>query len=143
MFYKLILKGAISIESYCPRLDKWTLLKNMNARRVLQFGVAVMDDKLIICGGRDGLKTLNTVESFDLNTMSWSSHVAMGTHRHGLGVAILEGPLYVCGGHDGWSYLNTVERWDPVARTWNYVAPMNNARSTAGVAVLFGRLYVV
>lgn len=53
-------KGAISIESYCPRLDKWTLLKNMSGRR-LQFGVAVLEDKLIIVGGRDGLKTLNSV----------------------------------------------------------------------------------
>uniref|UniRef100_A0A1I8Q1D0 Kelch-like protein diablo n=1 Tax=Stomoxys calcitrans TaxID=35570 RepID=A0A1I8Q1D0_STOCA len=135
-------KGAISIESYCPRLDKWTAWKNMSARR-LQFGVAVMDDKLIIVGGRDGLKTLNTVESLDLNTLAWTPLNPMGTHRHGLGVAVLEGPLYAVGGHDGWSYLNTVERWDPVARTWSYVAPMYSMRSTAGVAVLGGRLYVV
>lgn len=53
-------KGAISIENYCPRLDEWKLLKNMTGRR-LQFGVAVMEDKLIIVGGRDGLKTLNSV----------------------------------------------------------------------------------
>ncbi|XP_040164883.1 kelch-like protein 5 isoform X1 [Anopheles arabiensis] len=136
-------KGAISIESYDPRLDKWTLLKNMPTRR-LQFGVAVLEDKLIIVGGRDGLKTLNTVDSFDLNTMCWSTLVPpMGTPRHGLGVAFLEGPLYAVGGHDGWSYLNTVERWDPSARTWSYVAPMSAMRSTAGVAVLGGRLYVI
>lgn len=136
-------KGAISIESYEPRLDKWTLLKNMPARR-LQFGVAVMDDKLIIVGGRDGLKTLNTVECFDLTAMTWGSIVPpMGTPRHGLGVAFLEGPLYAVGGHDGWSYLATVERWDPASRTWNYVAPMASMRSTAGVAVLGSRLYVI
>ncbi|XP_037938704.1 kelch-like protein 5 isoform X2 [Teleopsis dalmanni] len=135
-------KGAIGIESYCPRLNKWTVWKNMSARR-LQFGVAVMDDKLIIVGGRDGLKTLNTCESLDLNTMAWTTLNPMGTHRHGLGVAVLEGPLYAVGGHDGWSYLNTVERWDPVARTWNSVASMSAMRSTAGVTVLGGRLYVV
>lgn len=32
----------------------------MGARR-LQFGVAVMQNKLVVVGGRDGLKTLNTV----------------------------------------------------------------------------------
>lgn len=53
-------RGKISIESYCPRLDKWSIVKSFNGRR-LQFGVALMDDKLIICGGRDGLKTLNSV----------------------------------------------------------------------------------
>ena len=136
-------KGAISIESYDPRTDKWTLLKNMPTRR-LQFGVAVLDDKLIIVGGRDGLKTLNSVETFDLNTMNWNTLVPpMGTPRHGLGVAFLEGPLYAVGGHDGWSYLNTVERWDPQTRTWSYVAQMSSMRSTAGVSVLNGRLYVV
>lgn len=53
-------RGTISIESFCPRLDKWSIVKSFNGRR-LQFGVALMDDKLIICGGRDGLKTLNSV----------------------------------------------------------------------------------
>lgn len=61
-------KGAISIESYCPRLDKWTLLKNMTGRR-LQFGVAVMEDKLIIVGGRDGLKTMNSVTIYELKNL--------------------------------------------------------------------------
>lgn len=56
-------KGAISIESYCPRLDRWAVLKNMTGRR-LQFGVAVIEDKLIIVGGRDGLKTLNSVRIY-------------------------------------------------------------------------------
>lgn len=53
-------KGPFSIESYCPRLNRWTVLKNLTGRR-MQFGVAVLEDKLIIVGGRDGLKTLNSV----------------------------------------------------------------------------------
>ena len=44
----------------------------MNARR-LQFGVAVVEGKLFVVGGRDGLKTLNTVESYDPVTRMWSS----------------------------------------------------------------------
>ena len=82
---------------------------SMNARR-LQFGVAVVEGKLFVVGGRDGLKTLNTVESYDPVTRMWSSTSPMITHRHGLGVSVLGGPLYAVGGHDGWSYLNTVER---------------------------------
>lgn len=103
-------KCAICIECYCPRLDKWTLLKNMTGKR-FQFGVALIEDKLIFVGGRDGLKTLSTVECLDLNTMTWSTLGPMATHRHGLSVAVLEGPLYAVGGHDGWTYLNTVERY--------------------------------
>lgn len=53
-------RGSINVESFCPRLDSWSLLRTFTGRR-LQFGVALMNDKLIICGGRDGLKTLNSV----------------------------------------------------------------------------------
>lgn len=55
-------KGSISIESYDPRENKWDLLKNMPNRR-LQFGCALYQDKLLIVGGRDGLKTLNNVDA--------------------------------------------------------------------------------
>ena len=62
-------------------------------------------------GGRDGLKTLNTVECYDPRTDEWTTLPPMLTHRHGVGVAVMGGPMYAVGGHDGWSYLNTVERF--------------------------------
>lgn len=77
----------------------------------LQFGVAVLDDKLYIVGGRDGLKTLNTVDCFDPQLKEKTVVTPMNIHRHGLGVGVLGGPLYAVGGHDGWSYLNSVERY--------------------------------
>ncbi|KAL0275567.1 UNVERIFIED_CONTAM: hypothetical protein PYX00_003381 [Menopon gallinae] len=135
-------KGAISIEKYDIRIDKWIHIANMTIRR-LQFGVAVIEDKLYVVGGRDGLKTLNRVECYDLKTKTWSNLPEMLTHRHGLGVGVLEGPLYAVGGHDGWSYLNSVERWDPQTKAWSDVAPMLTQRSTLGVAVLNGKLYAV
>lgn len=64
-------KGSINIESYDPREDQWDVLKNMPTRR-LQFGCALYMDKLLIVGGRDGLKTLNNVDAIDLQTMSWT-----------------------------------------------------------------------
>lgn len=134
----------------------------MSGRR-LQFGAVVVDKKLIVAGGRDGLKTLNTVECFDFSTHIWSTLPPMNVHRHGLGihrcekicttdmihlfhnnvanifytgVAVLGGPLYAVGGHDGWSFLDTVERWDPATRQWSSICPMSIQRSTVGVAVL-------
>lgn len=56
----------------------------MNGRR-LQFGVAVLEDKLYVVGGRDGLKTLNTVECYDPKKKTWTLMPPMSTHRHGLG----------------------------------------------------------
>lgn len=136
-------KGTVTIESYDLRDNKWSLLKNMPTRR-LQFGCSLYRDKLIIVGGRDGLKTLNTVDAIDLQTMSWTSLSSpMTTTRHGLGVALMKNALYAVGGHDGWSYLNSVERLDLSAKTWSYVAPMSTMRSTCAVVVLNEKLYVM
>ncbi|CAF94206.1 unnamed protein product, partial [Tetraodon nigroviridis] len=104
---------------------------------------SVLDGRLYVVGGRDGLKTLNTVECYNPHSKTWSVMPPMSTHRHGLGVAVLEGPMYAVGGHDGWSYLSTVERWDPQARQWSFVASMATPRSTVGLAVLNSKLYAV
>lgn len=56
----------------------------MSGRR-LQFGVAVLDGRLYVVGGRDGLKTLNTVECYNPHSKTWSVLPPMSTHRHGLG----------------------------------------------------------
>jgi kelch-like protein 1/4/5 len=103
-------KGAINIEEYDVRNNNWTLVGPMASRR-LQFGLAVLNGHLFIVGGRDGLKTLNTVECYNPITAQCSPVTSMNTHRHGLGVAVLNGPLYAVGGHDGWSYLSTAERY--------------------------------
>lgn len=44
-------KGATTIESYDPRSDKWTEAHHMSGRR-LQFGIALMFDKLLVVGGK-------------------------------------------------------------------------------------------
>ncbi|GCC42157.1 hypothetical protein chiPu_0026122, partial [Chiloscyllium punctatum] len=49
-------KGATTVEKYDLRTNNWMQVGTMNGRR-LQFGVAVIDSKLYVVGGRDGLKT--------------------------------------------------------------------------------------
>lgn len=136
-------KGTTNIESFDLRENNWELLKSMPTRR-LQFGCALYMDKLIIVGGRDGLKTLNSVDAVDLQTMNFTSLSSpMSTSRHGLAVALLKNALYAIGGHDGWSYLNTVERLDLISKSWSFIAPMNTMRSTCGVAILDEKLYII
>lgn len=76
--------GATSIEQYCLRRDTWRQVATMSGRR-LQFGVAVLAGRLYVVGGRDGLKTLNTVECYNPHSKAWSVMPPMSTHRHGLG----------------------------------------------------------
>lgn len=80
----LVSSGATTIEKYDLRTNIWIQAGVMNGRR-LQFGVAVIDDKLFVIGGRDGLKTLNTVECYNPKTKAWTVLPPMSTHRHGLG----------------------------------------------------------
>ena len=114
-------KDNLTVESYDPRTEKWQILKNMPSNR-LQFGAGLYGDKLIIVGGRNGLKTLASCEDIDLQTMTWKPLATpMSTSRHGLGVAILGDGLYAVGGNDGWSYLNTVERYDLINKCWGFI----------------------
>uniref|UniRef100_A0A8D8TAL0 Kelch-like protein diablo n=1 Tax=Cacopsylla melanoneura TaxID=428564 RepID=A0A8D8TAL0_9HEMI len=143
-------REAMSIEVFEIRANTWTEIGHLRNRR-LQFGAGVLNGKIHVVGGRDGLKTVNTFEYLDTHSrgkdteVTWVSRPSMLTHRHGLGVGVLEpdGPLYAVGGHDGWSYLNTTERWDPRLGQWSFIAPMLLPRSTAGVAVLNSKLYAV
>ncbi len=74
----------MSIERYDWQRERWRQTARMNGRRV-QFGVAVLDGKVYVVGGRDGLRTLHTVECWDPVTGLWHKLPCMMTPRHGLG----------------------------------------------------------
>lgn len=79
-----VVLGPTTIEKYDLRTNTWVQVGVMNGRR-LQFGVAVIDNKLYVVGGRDGLKTSNMVECYNPVNKVWSTMPPMSTHRHGLG----------------------------------------------------------
>lgn len=100
-----------SIECFDARKDVWKLVCHSHSTsRRLQFGVAAIDSKVYIVGGRNGLRTLNSVDCYNPKTNSWDAVPPMCSYRHGVGVGVMEGPMYAVGGHDGWSYLSSVER---------------------------------
>ena len=72
------------MEQYCPRSDSWSAVASLPRRR-LQFAVAVVGHRVYVVGGRDGLRTLDVVQVFDVTSRTWSNITAMNTHRHGLG----------------------------------------------------------
>ena len=69
-------KGAVTIEYFNARRNKWQVVPgkrlsaNMSSRR-LQFGLAVLNSCVYVVGGRDGLRTLNTVDCLDPKTGSF------------------------------------------------------------------------
>ena len=108
-------RNKVTLEYFDARRDQWVLVGNLQAAcKRLQFGVAVLNARIYIVGGRNGLRTLNSVDSYDPATNFWESIPPMCSYRHGVGVAEMSGPMYAVGGHDGWSYLSSVERYNHV-----------------------------
>lgn len=107
MCFNECLKGdAMNVEIYDPRTDTWTpAAASMTSLRASsrppalhstsapasvgqrqQFAIAVDDNGIVyVVGGRDGLKTINAVSSFDPRTGRWTAEQGLGTQRHGLG----------------------------------------------------------
>ena len=104
-----------SVEYFNARKNQWSLMLNSQpACKRLQFGCAILNSKIYVVGGRNGLRTLNTVDCFNPVTCSWEASVPMCSYRHGVGVGVMCGPMYAVGGHDGWSYLSSVERCESI-----------------------------
>ena len=75
-------KGCNTIELLDPlQPNEWLNCGQIKHKRV-QFGVAVVADRLFIVGGRDGYKTLNSVECYNFNSKSWQSMPPLSTHRY-------------------------------------------------------------
>lgn len=81
-----------------------------------------------MCGGYDGVTSLNTVESYDLTTDSWTCISAMNKHRSAAGVVAFDDHIYALGGHDGLSIFDSVEKYDPQTGLWSPGIPMLSKR---------------
>ena len=71
-------------------------------------GAAPLNDKLYVCGGFDGIRSLNTVECYDPDKDCWTSVTSMDKHRSAGGVLAFNGYLYAIGGHDGLTIFDLV-----------------------------------
>jgi kelch-like protein 18 len=71
-------------------------------------GAAALNDCLYVCGGYDGVTSLNTVECYQPDKDEWSVVARMIKHRSAGGVVAFEGFIYALGGHDGLSIFDSV-----------------------------------
>lgn len=79
------------------------------------FGLAAVNGRLYLTGGRTDTTYYNDTQSAAVNTDgtigSWSSHsdTFLATARYGMGMATANSNLYVTGGYNGSTYYNTVQ----------------------------------
>ena len=74
--------------------------------------VAIQDSFLYVCGGFDGISSLDTVERYDPDLDSWKNIARMNKNRSAAGVVHLDGKIYSLGGHNGLSIFESVEFYD-------------------------------
>nr|XP_036864380.1 kelch-like protein 4 [Manis javanica] len=79
------MRGTPTVEKYDLRTNSWQHCGTMSNLRV-QFGVAVINNKLYVLGGGNDFKTLNIVECFDPDSKIWTVMPPMLTARYALGV---------------------------------------------------------
>jgi kelch-like protein 18 len=71
-------------------------------------GAAALNDCLYVCGGYDGVTSLNTVECYHPDKDQWTVVASMIKHRSAGGVVAFEGFIYALGGHNGLSIFDSV-----------------------------------
>jgi len=99
------------MEMYDPDWNIWSKWHELPDDRG-SYAVALINKKLIILGGNNISRSLNTCIYLDLETLQWSSIAPMKTARSYLGAAVVKGHLYAVGGEGVGGDLNSVERFE-------------------------------
>lgn len=71
-------------------------------------GAAALNDKLYVCGGYNGINSLNTVECYLPERDEWHIITSMQKHRSAGGLIAYKDHVYALGGHDGLSIFDSV-----------------------------------
>jgi len=112
-----------------PAVGWWEAIEPLPTVRG-EGGVAVVDGRIHVLGGRSGRATLDTVESYDPGTDRWRRHEPMPTRRNHLGVTVHDGRVYALAGRqeDDVS-LRVLERYDPGADGWTSLPDMPDIKA--------------
>ncbi len=123
-------------ECYNPRVNKWSNIAAMGAKRSCAGGSQICDRKpKAFCGMLH--KFLGSLISPMLFCCP-SKHVTIARllPHYITGTCQWNGLIYVMGGYDGASCLSSVERYDPLTLTWTSIAAMNFKRRYLRVTCL-------
>lgn len=85
---------------------------------------------------------MNSVETYDAKTNTWTLIPPMQTRRSGVSCIAYCDCLYVIGGYDGHSRMNSGEKFDPTTNRWSPVVDMCNPRSNFAIEVLDDMIFV-
>jgi len=108
-------------------------------------GAAVVNDKIIVVGGRVGNPEQLVTQTEIYDGTSWRDAADIPVPGDHLAVTTDSSYLYAVGGRKFSAGSNTdvVQRYDPKADRWDILTPIPKPVSGAGAAIIDGRLIVV
>lgn len=128
------------IEAYDIRADCWFSVAENDEVPRAYLGTAIFNGSMYCIGGFDGAEYFNTVDKFDLGTITWQEVAPMHTRRCYVSVTVLDEFIYALGGYDGEDRLKTAERYQPSTNQWTLIESMNEKRSDASCTTFHGRV---
>ena len=141
-------KARSTSEAYFPALNKWRPISNLNHSRS-EAELVVCDGSLYALGGKDGQKTLTSVERLnDLNDSKWEVIEPMTFPRRMFTAVSYNREIYVIGGgyldhSNSVVRLKLVEKFSPAEVKWSTVCDMRTERRGHAACMLNGKIYVV
>jgi N-acetylneuraminic acid mutarotase len=137
-----------SVERLDLTSKTWSFVAPMQTMRST-CDVAILNDKLYVCGGRESSLCHRTVECYDITLNKWTMKAPMNKRRGGVSAAAFNNAIYVFGGFDlpvsnpACQRTSSVERYCPVTDTWTLIANLDVGRDSIGLEVLGNYIIVV
>ena len=138
--------GLEDVWVYDPATDRWDALPTPLPTKREHLAVAVLDDRLLVVGGRWGdAGNLATLETYDPVTGRWTRGADMPTARSRLTAGVLQGRLHVTGGEALSSHdvFGEHEVYDPLADRWTRGPDLPTPRHGLASAIVGERWYVI
>ena len=131
------------VYSFTTRECPWFYKREMPSPRY-GFGTAVVNGKIYVIGGTDGINYLNEVQEYDPLLDTWTRKADMPTARSGLAVAVWDNKIYAIGGRVHDAICNNNEVYDLLLNTWSSRTPLPIASDNITSAyAIKGRIYTV
>ncbi|WP_049949859.1 Kelch repeat-containing protein [Sorangium cellulosum] len=109
-----------TVELYDPETDTWTPRAAMATSRADHTATLLLDGKVLVTGGRAGVRTLSSAELYDPMTDTWTSAAPMNDARsiHAAVLLPRSGKVLAAGGVVRGVSGTSAELYDPETDTW-------------------------
>jgi N-acetylneuraminic acid mutarotase len=114
--------------------------------RVAENAAVALGGRIYLAGGLDiDGKTVDTFQSYDPTTDTWTSLPPLPEPRDHMGLAVVDDKIYLTGGGIFFQPKVSSGTWafDPATSRWTALAPMPKGRWQHASAVVEGRIYLV